>query len=180
MKKKIIICLLLIISAQAYSQKNNTSKVLRINFVNPGIEYEMSIFNKSTLSLNCGVGFSGSYPDLTSRASGWLYLISPYIDVHYRNYYNFHKRLSNNKNINFNSANFFGLKLLSRGKDFSSNFIRTSDYDFAFGPTWGLQRSIGKINFLFDFYPAYYFDTHGNSGVLPVNFEINIGYNLKN
>ncbi len=179
--KKIIflICSVTIFTLQVFSQETikNTSSVLRINFLNPGIEYEMPVLNKSTISMNLGVGYDGSYPNLTTYASGWLYLISPFMDIHYRNYYNLDKRISKEKNISFNSGNFWGVRMLTRGESLSSNFTRTSDYDFAFGPTWGLQRSFGKINFLFDLGAVYYFDTKGNSGIIPM-FEINIGYNF--
>lgn len=155
----------------------NTSKVLRINAINPGIEYEMPVFNQSTFSVNLGVGYGGSHPNLTTYASGWLYLISPFLDLHYRNYYNLEKRIKKGRNINFNAGNFWGVRMLTRGKALSSNFTRTSDYDYAVGPTWGLQRSFGKINLLFDLGFVYYFDTKGNNGLIPT-LELNLGYNL--
>ncbi len=72
--KKIIflICSVTVFSSQGFSQETikNTSTVLRINFLNPGIEYETPVFNKSTVSMNLGVGYGGSYPNLTSGASG--------------------------------------------------------------------------------------------------------------
>ena len=43
---------------------------------------------------------------------------------------------------------------------------------------WGLQRSYGNFNLLFDLGIAYYFDDMGNNGVAPT-FEVGIGYNLK-
>lgn len=88
-----------IISLQIFSQETNknTTNVLRLNFLNPGIEYETPILSKSTVSVNLGLGYDGSYPELTSNASGWLYLISPFLDLHYRNYYNLHKRISKQK-----------------------------------------------------------------------------------
>jgi hypothetical protein len=157
--------------------KSNTRSVFRVNLLNPGIEYEMSLFNKSTLAMNIGVGYGGSYANLTTNASGWLYLISPFLDVQYRNFYNLEKRLTKQKSTKYNSGNFWGVRMLTRGEDFSSNFTRTSNYDFAFGPTWGLQRSFGKINLLFDLGAVYYFDTNGNSGIVPM-FEFNLGYNF--
>ena len=179
--KKIIflICSVTIFSLQGFSQETikNTSTVVRINFLNPGIEYETPVFNKSTVSMNLGVGYGGSYPNLTSGASGWLYLISPFFDLQYRNYYNLDERISKQKNTNYNSGNFWGVRMLTRGESLSSNFTRTSNYDFAFGPTWGLQRSFGRINLLFDLGAVYYFDTKGNSGITPM-LELNLGYNF--
>jgi len=168
----------LIIITESFSQESvRTSKVLRINAINPGIEYETPLFNQSTFAVNVGVGYGGSHPNLTTYASGWLYLIAPFADIHYRNYYNLEKRLDKGKSIQYNAGNFWGLRMLTRGKALSSNFTRTNDYDFAVGPTWGLQRSFGKINLLFDVGFVYYFDTKGNDGFVPT-LELNIGYNF--
>lgn len=180
MKKTIfLICSVILCTLQVFSQEpvKNISTVLRLNFLNPGIDYETPVLSKSTVSVNLGLGYGGSYRALTSDASGWLYMIAPFADVHYRNYYNLQKRASKNKNTAYNSANFWGVRTLVRGEAFSSNFTRTADYDFAVGPTWGIQRSYGKINLLFDLGAIYYFDTKGNGGFLPM-LELNIGYNF--
>ena len=150
---------------------------MRINAINPGIEYETPFFNQSTFSINSGIGYGGSHPNLTTYASGWLYLIAPFADIHYRNYYNLEKRLNKGKSIHYNAGNFWGLRMLTRGKALSSNFTRTSNYDFAVGPTCGLQRSFGKMNLLFDVGFVYYFDTKGNNGFVPT-LELNVGYNF--
>lgn len=180
MKKRMFFIFIgvLIIITESFSQESVlASKVLRINAINPGIEYEAPLFNQSTFSINVGVGYGGSHPNLTTYASGWLYLIATFADIYYRNYYNLEKRLKKSKSIQYNAGNFFGLRMLTRGKALSSNFSRTSDYDFAIGPTWGLQRSFGKINLLFDIGFVYYFDTKGNDGFVPT-LELNIGYNF--
>lgn len=180
MRKKtfLLISALVIICNHSFSQESvKTNKVLRINAINPGIEYEAPLFNQSTFVVNIGVGYGDSNPNLTTYASGWLYMIAPFSDIHYRNYYNLEKRLNKGKSIHYNAGNFWGLRMLTRGKALSSNFTRTSDYDFAAGPTWGLQRSFGKINLLFDVGFVYYFDTKGNDGFAPT-LELNIGYNF--
>jgi hypothetical protein len=180
MKKKIVLLLTALFVFFNYSFSQDTiitNKVLRVNVINPGAEYEAPFFNQSTLSINLGIGYGGSHPNLTTYASGWLYLIAPFADIHYRNYYNLEERFNRGKSIQYNAGNFWGLRMLTRGKTLSSNFSRTSNYDFAVGPTWGLQRSFGKFNLLFDVGFVYYFDTKGNDGVVPT-LELNIGYNF--
>ena len=166
-------------SFQVLSQETSKgiTRVLRANFLNPGIEYEVPFFKKSTVAFNIGAGYGGSYPHLTTNASGWLYMISTFLDVEYRNYYNYQKRITKQKNVDYNSSNFWGVRVLTRGEAFSSNFTRTTDYDFAVGPIWGIQRSFGKMNLLFDLGAVYYFDTKGNGGFLPI-LELNVGYNF--
>lgn len=96
-----------------------------------------------------------------------------------RNYYNLSKRIRKDKNVAYNSANFVGLRFLARGPEIekSANFYRTSEFDYALAPVWGLQRSFNRIHLLFDIGPYIYFDMKGNYGFLPM-FELNIGYNL--
>lgn len=180
MKKLVILIFGVLIINLVYSQNSDkqTTNVLRINIINPGIEYELAIMNHSAIIANAGFGYGGSYPNLSSYANGFVYSIVPFLDLQYRNYYNFEKRLSKGKNIESNSGNFWGLRMLSRGEALASNFTRTSDYDFAFSPVWGLQRKYGKINVLFDIGPIYYFDLKGNDGIFPIIFEFSLGYNI--
>jgi hypothetical protein len=60
----------------------------------------------------------------------------------------------------------------------ASSFSRTSELDYAFGPTWGIQRSFNQFYVLFDVGPYVYFDMKGKYGFLPM-FQLNIGYNLR-
>ncbi|MFP4448092.1 MAG: hypothetical protein ACLFPH_05115 [Bacteroidales bacterium] len=173
----IILSIMLFVHVQAQDQKN-TIPVFRVNFINPGIEYESPVLNQSTIVFNGGIGYGESYPNTTLYASGWLYLIVPFTDIQFRNYYNLDKRLAKGKNIRNNSGNFWGIRMLTRFKELDGNFTRTSGIDFAINPMWGLQRSYGNINLLFDIGIAYYFDDVGNDGVAPT-LEFGIGYNFK-
>ncbi len=86
---------------------------------------------------------------------------------------------SKGKSLLYNSGNYWGMRLLTNFKEIESqNIIRKDDIDFAFGPTWGLQRAYNNFHFLFDLGPVYYFDTKGNSGFFPVMLQLNLGYNL--
>jgi hypothetical protein len=180
--KRLFLSFFLVVSTNiCFSQNNetiaNSSNAFRINIINPGIEFESKVTRKTSLSINFGVGYGGSYKNLSSDATGWLYMYAPFMDIHYKYIYNLDKRLENGQNTKFNTGNFFGFRFLARGKEFGSNFNRTTNIDYAFGPTFGLQRSYNRIHILFDLGLNYYFDGKGNNGITPM-LELNIGYNL--
>ncbi len=181
MRKALLSFILLAFACISYSQdqETNTKKVFKINGINPGVSLEIPIFKKSTLSANAGIGYGGSFKNTTKYASGFLYMIGPFFDLEYRKFYNLDKRLKKNRTIKYNSGNYWGARLLFRGKAIASNFTRTDDVDFSIGPVWGIQRSYGKFHLLFDIGPIYYFDTLGNSGFFPFMVQINLGYNIK-
>jgi len=159
---------------------NNTEKVWRVNFLNPAIELEIPTGNSSTFSSALGIGYDGGYPDLTIGGNGFVYIIAPFLDMQQKWYYNFDKRLSKDKSIENNSANFFSLRLVIRGNSIADNVGRTSNFDFAIGPTWGIQRKYGKnFHLLMDIGPQYYFDTKGNGNIWPIMIQLNLGFDLK-
>ena len=168
-----------VLSAHAQLKEEAIQQNFRLNFISPGVEYEMPFAKKSSVLLNLGIGVGGSYKDLSDDQSGYTLLLSPYYDLQIRNYYNFSKRIRKGKNVDYNSANFIGLRFLARGPEIakSANFYRTTEFDFALAPTWGIQRSYGRIHLLFDLGPYVYFDMQDKYGFLPM-FELNIGYNL--
>ena len=174
--KKLIIPILLLSSFLISAQ---TQKVFRVNILNPGAEIELPTSNNATFSAGLGIGYGGGYPDLTFNDSGFIYIISPFIDLQHKWFYNFEKRSGRNKTTENNSANFFSLRLISRGPSIAENVGRTSDFDFAVGPTWGIQRKFNKnLHLLFDVGPQYYFDTEGNGNIWPIMVQINIGFDL--
>lgn len=181
MKKNLFVFAVAVLCALTAVGQDDTkvTDVWRVNFLNPGVEYEMALTHKTTFSANVGVGYGASHPNLTPYASGWLYMIAPYVDVQYKYLYNRKRRNDREKNIAFNSGNYLGARMLSRGKAFKSNFTRTRDFDLAMGPIWGLQRAYGKFHLLFSVGPVYYTDLDGNSGIFPVMLELNLGFNVK-
>lgn len=165
--------------AQSEGTDTTTENVFRINFINPGVEYEWAIGKQQTLGFNLGVGYGGSYPNLdVGGSNGFIYIISPFFDLQFKQFYNRKKRLQKGRPINYNSGNFISARLLARGASIADNVTRTDNKDFAIGPTWGFQRNYGKMHLLFDIGPYYYFDTKGNNGFFPLIFQINIGFNL--
>ena len=182
MIKRLTSALLIFTALYVNGQENkigNTEKIWRVNFLNPAIELEIPTGNNSTLSTGLGIGYGGGYPDLTFNESGFVYIISPFLDLQQKWFYNFGNRANKNKSTDNNSANFFSLRLLTRGKSIAENVNRTSDFDFAVGPTWGIQRKYGKnLHLLFDLGPQYYFDTEGNGNIWPLMIQINVGLDL--
>ena len=163
-------------------EKNDirTEKVWRVNFLNPGVELELPTGTYSTFSTGLGIGYGGGYPDLTFGGNGFIYIISPFADFQQKWFYNLNKRKGKNQNTDNNSGNFVSLRFITRGNSIAENINRTSDFDFAFGPTWGIQRKYGKkFHLLFDIGPQYYFDTNGNGNIWPIMLQLNLGFVLK-
>ncbi|AEM71952.1 hypothetical protein Murru_2930 [Allomuricauda ruestringensis DSM 13258] len=152
--------------------------IFRLNFINPALEYEKKTGDYSVISGAAGIGYGGSYRELEIQGNGFVYIISPFVDIQYKLFYNRKKRVSKGKSILYNSGNYVSLRGITRFLPLTENVVRTDKTDFAIGPTWGLQRSFGKIHFLFDIGPQYYFDTKGNGGFFPIMVQINIGLNL--
>ncbi len=183
MKNRLFILIFGILSTLNYAQEKNdieTQKVFRIIFLNPAIELEIPTGQYSTFSSALGVGYGGGYPDLTYAGNGFIYIITPFADFQQKWFYNLNKRNGKNRNTENNSGNFVSLRFITRGKSIAENVNRTSDFDFAFGITWGIQRKYGKnFHLLFDVGPQYYFDTNGNGNIWPIMLQLNLGFDLK-
>jgi len=185
MKKNLLILIFGILTTLNYAQEKidiKTEKVWRVNFLNPAIELEIPVSKKATFSASFGIGYGAPYDKISvSPYNEFLYSFNPFLDLQYKRFYNFHKRKSKNLNTDNNSGNFVSLRVLTRGNTIESNFTRSSNFDFAFGPTWGIQRKYGKnFHLLFDIGPQYYLDTNGNGGIWPIMIQLNLGFNLKN
>lgn len=179
---KLTILVLVFFTLSTYSQDQNvynTEKVWRVNFLNPGVELELPTGDHSTFSVGLGIGYGGGYPDLTSGDSGFIYIIAPFVDLQHKWFYNFNKRIAKSKTVENNSGNFISARLISRGPSVADNVFRTSDYDWAIGPTWGIQRKYGeKLHLLFDIGPQYYVGVEGRGNIFPVMFQLNLGFDL--
>ncbi len=180
-----IFCGLIITRIYAYGQASGGSlnTVLRINVLSPGVELEVPVSEKSTFAFNPGIGMHGSYRQLEynyNTGNSFTYFVSPFLDISFKKFYNLTNRLSRGQNINFNSGDYLGLRLLTNFKEFKAvNIHRIDHISFDFGPTWGFQRTCGRIHFLFDIGPVYYFDSMGDSGIYPIQIQFNFGINAK-
>ena len=182
MKKTLLNLLFGLLITLTYAQENKieTEKIWRVNFLNPGVELELPTGTYSTFSAGLGIGYGGGYPDLTFAGNGFIYIISPFLDVQEKWFYNLNKRNNKNRTTENNSGNFVSLRFITRGNSIAENVNRTSDLDFAIGPTWGIQRKYGKnFHLLFDVGPQYYFDTNGNGNIWPIMLQLNLGFDLK-
>jgi hypothetical protein len=183
MKKNLLSLLFGLLITVSYAQENNniaTEKIWRVNFLNPGVELELPTGTYSTFSAGIGIGYGGGYPDLTSGGSGFIYIISPFLDIQEKWFYNLNKRNAKKRTTENNSGNFVSFRFITRGKSIAENVNRTSDFDFAVGPTWGIQRKYGKnFHLLFDVGPQYYFDTNGNGNIWPIMLQLNLGFDFK-
>lgn len=154
-----------------------TEKEVRINLLNPGIAWENPIGKRATVEINVGIGYNGSYPELNTMygESGFQGQIAPFIDIQGRNYYN----LKNVEEKGRKSKKFVALRYLFYGPRIAGNVRTNENYSMAVGPTWGFKRAYEKWTLLGSVGPVYYFDLAGSDGILPIDFEINLGYRLK-
>ncbi|WP_313111609.1 hypothetical protein [Aequorivita sediminis] len=179
MKNLIIIFLFFTIFTSQGQEDVSAQKVWRVNFINPGVEFELPVTKNCIFSSNLGVGFNGAYPDLVyGKENGIIYIIAPFVDLQFKQFYNFEKRGKKSKSISGNSGNFISARIISIGPSIADNVIRKSDFDIAIGPTWGIQREFGNIHILFDLGPQFYLDINGNNGFWPLMAQLNIGLNL--
>ncbi|MDO5981858.1 hypothetical protein [Flavivirga spongiicola] len=172
-------CIIPIFSQE--TQNNSLENLFRLNFLSPGLGFDWAVSDKSLISTDLGIGYSGAFDEITLiENNGFQYVIAPFIGVQYKLIYNRDKRMKEGKPIAFNSGNFVSIRVRGRGASIADNVTRTDDVDFLIGPTWGLQRAFGKLHFLVDVGPTYYFDTLGNSGFFPLNIQVKLGLNLSN
>jgi hypothetical protein len=153
-------------------------KEVRLNLINPGIAWENPIGKNTTVEYNLGIGYNYSYPKLNTiyGESGFQGQIAPFADIQVRNYYNLRKIEENGRR----SRNFVALRYLLYGPRIAGNVRTNENYSMAVGPTWGFKKGYEKWTVLGSVGPIYYFDLTGSGGVLPINFEVNLGYRLKN
>lgn len=122
------------------------------------------------------VGFLSGFA--YSSFSGWEYQILPQIQLGSRYYYNLNRRLSKDKSIAGNAANFFGLRTMYLPDWFAiSNKIVDKKNSVYFLADYGIRRNIGKhFNYEFTVSYVYGFDFYSygteNSSGLVLDFKI--------
>ncbi len=83
--KNLFIALFTFLSIASIGQNTPLSlqRVLRVNVLNPGIEYEFPVSKKAVIAINPGIGWNSSY--ISSRSpfggSGLTHFISPFLDI---------------------------------------------------------------------------------------------------
>ena len=132
---------------KVYSQAKSVSspnellrKQYKIALINPGLEVEIPQFKNTTVNIHFGVGYGGSYPNLTTGfESGVQHLISPFADVQYRFYYSGDRRMRKNKYVNNNTGSFIVCRGLVRGQGFFLQFYQNLGYRLCFGDRVGVS-----------------------------------------
>lgn len=176
--KTFLVSIILLLMQCSFAQDTTYGKqnVLRLNFINPGIEYEHSISKVLKLNSNVGFGVSAIFPNTAVMVYDKGFFFSAFLDIQFRAYYDTEDRIKRGRNVEYNAGDFFGFKFNGRGPDIKSDLVRSSSFDFYIGPIWGLKRNYDKLNILFDFGPVYYFDNKYNGYYAML--ELCLGYNI--
>lgn len=168
--KKSLNFILVLFAINIFAQEGNkTVSKFRLNILSPGISYENTITDKSTLNFDANLSIGYIKNNQTNNI-----ITSTYFRGQYRYYYNILKRENTNKNISNNSSNFIALNSSYYFKSLNDkNAI--SIYDgLTLGGVWGIQRSYKSglnINFITGL--GYNFTTEKKQQMVPIiNFTI--------
>ncbi len=172
MKYSITIFLLVfhfLINAQ--TTHNVEGHQFKINIINPGLEYEIGIAQNQTLDFGAGLQFG-------ANSAGYAFI--PALNGQYRYYYNFERRLSKNKRVNGNSANYVAVSGTFFLEEVIIGNLDSGDGYFGFaGPVYGFQRTYPKgFNFNLEFGVGYYFDSFFDDDGFGPTISFSIGWVL--
>ncbi|PKV49857.1 hypothetical protein ATE84_1895 [Aquimarina sp. MAR_2010_214] len=139
--KKILISIFLLNTIVISAQNNSISvkdHMFKINILtSPGIEYEVGLGKNTTIDFRLGTGFA-----YVSKNGNGEYGIFPSVEVAYRYYYNFERRIQKGKNTLKNSANYIALStLFTHGDPVIGDIEVNIDYYAIIAPVWGFQRT---------------------------------------
>ena len=187
MKKRLLICAMLLAFTLAKGQDISVEKsIFGIQTGPLGIwghnEFRMSneLAFRSEIGLEVGVWGSSYYESIT-------YLLAPALSIEPRWYYNMNKRVSKEKRIDGNSANFLSLLIKYHPDWFViSNQDIDKVSDILIIASWGLRRNLGQ-HFNFETgagigYVYYFAKNAGyseNEGEVALNILFKIGYKFK-
>jgi hypothetical protein len=172
-KTSLFIILLLACHANAQFGKNCELRQLKINLINPGLEYEMALGVNTTFDIKVGMqlALDPELPEVYEEVGFF-----PAIAGQYRYYYNFENRQRNSRQIYGNSANYVApaVAVFFPGTRTINNGLVKGVFGYG-GIVTGLQRSYDSgINFSVDVGAAYYAGQFENA-ILPVA-NVSIGW----
>lgn len=105
----------------------------------PGVNFEYKLSATRTFVINPHISWS-----LRGTNDKTDFYLLPSLNLEYRKYYNFGKRMVTNKNITHNSGNYVALKALGRYYPYP---VWNEKADAYLGPVWGMQRTYhNKLN----------------------------------
>ena len=172
MRKSILAILVLctfLVSAQ--TQKNVEIGQFKINFINPGLEYEFGVGPDQTIDFGIVLQFG-------ANSDGYAFF--PAINGQYRYYYNFKRRLERDKRTRGNSANYLAASGTLFLEEVIVGNLDSGDGYFGFvGPVYGIQRTYRKgFNFNLEFGVGYYFDNFLDDDGFGPTVSFSIGWVL--
>jgi len=150
-----LICFIAMNQGYAQFGKNCELTQLKINLINPGIEYEKALGVNTTFDIKAGlqIGLDPVLPNVYEE-----FALLPAIAGQYRYYYNFGKRQRKGKQIYGNSANYVApsTAIFFPGKRTIANEVEEGSFGYI-GMVTGLQRSFNSgFNFSIDVGAGYY------------------------
>jgi len=174
-KQFLILILLVVLAGNAHAQfgKNCELRQVKVNLINPGLEYEMALGVNTTFDIKAGiqVALDPLLPDVYEELG-----VFPAVASQYRYYYNFEKRQRNRRQIYGNSANYIApaVAVFFPGSRTIANENVEGAFGYA-GLVTGIQRSFNSgFNFSVDVGAAYYVGKF-EGGIYPVA-NLSIGW----
>jgi len=178
MKKQLCCWLLPLLAVPIFAQrsleKGPKPKIVepiqvRFNLLSPGIDFELGLFKDQTITGGLGLGFA-------YYQEGYAFGLA--LNTEYRYYYNFKKRIRNNKIIAGNSGNYIGA---ARAIFFDPLIFATdipgNDFNIGYyGAIYGIQRTFKKgLNIDMSTGVGYYRGDGAQSGFGPI-LNLKIGW----
>ncbi|MEM9077651.1 MAG: hypothetical protein AAGC43_11445 [Bacteroidota bacterium] len=159
------------LSVNAQTQKNVENSQFKVNFLNPGLEYEVGIAKDQTLNFGAGLQFG-------ANSDGYAFF--PALNAQYRYYYNFKRRLDRDKQTRGNSANYLAASGTLFLEEVIVGNLDSGEGYFGFvGPVYGIQRTYRKgFNFNLEFGVGYYFDNFLDDDGFGPTVSFSIGWVL--
>jgi hypothetical protein len=145
----LVLALLLTISAGVVAQNKfqQTQKVFKLTFLEPGVGMEFPLGKSTTLLTRVGLTATlAERIDINDFSEHFTFLFRGFFSASGRYYYNFEKRKLMGKNNERNSANYMALLFLAATKPVNKNnaYAYESRYHNVLintGFVWGLQRN---------------------------------------
>ncbi|CAG2531799.1 hypothetical protein MAR621_02328 [Maribacter dokdonensis] len=174
-KQFTLLIVLAFVASNIHAQfgKNCELRQVKINLINPGLEYEMALGANTTFDIKAGiqVALDPLLPDVYDELG-----VFPAVAAQFRYYYNFEKRQRNRRQIYGNSANYIAPAAAVFFP--SPRTIANENVKGAFGYAGlvtGLQRSYDSgFNFSVDVGAGYYAGQF-EGGIYPVA-NLSIGW----
>ncbi|KAA2218356.1 hypothetical protein [Maribacter flavus] len=153
--------LVCVLGMHAQSSKKVEANQLTLNFLLPGLVYEIGVSENSTFTGEATLGFA--YQESTFFGNGFG--VYPIGKIPYRDYYNFNRRMNKGKRISGNTGNYTAPTVaIQGGNALIGNLDYASSYTIALGAVYGIQRTFPSgLQFRLEAVPAYFIDEFSNN-----------------